>query len=235
MNQPAVVALDRLDLSFAPHSWTFADERRADIDAHFAARQRERPKLWNGRVLLMSRCALNGRSLSGSFFETDFASFLAWRDWNCPDETVTNCFAMGALRAVDGAFVVGVMGDHTANAGRIYFPAGTPEPEDVRGTTVDLTYNVVREIAEETGLTSDDYRAQDGWFAVVMRARVALLKLLHVDTSAEELRQRILDHLARDPEPELADIRIVRGPSDLDPMMTLSVMAFLQSVWRSAP
>src|SRR5262249_27078623 len=94
MNQPAVVALDRLDLSFAPHSWAFADERRADIDAHFAARQRERPKLWNGRVLLMSRCVLNGRSLSGSFFETDFASFLAWRDWNCPDETVTNCFAM---------------------------------------------------------------------------------------------------------------------------------------------
>ena len=31
------------------------------------------------------------------------------------------------------------------------------------------------------------------------------------------LRARILEHLAREREPELADIRIVRGPADLDP------------------
>ena len=157
MNEPSIVAIDALDLSFAPRPWPFADARRGEIDAHFEMRRRKTPQIWNGRVLLLSECVVGGRRLSGTFFETDFASFLAWRDWKCPDQTVTNCFAMGALRTADGAFLVGVMGAHTANSGRIYFPAGTPDPQDIQGTIVDLESNVTREVAEETGLTSDDF------------------------------------------------------------------------------
>ena len=51
---------------------------------------------------------------------------------------------------------------------------------------------MIREVAEETGLTPDDFRAQAGWSAAVMRPRVALIKMLEVDTSAEQLRRRIL-------------------------------------------
>ena len=56
---------------------------------------------------------------------------IAWRDWGFPDRAVRNCFSAGAIRASDGAFVLGVMGAQTANAGKIYFPAGTPDPSDV--------------------------------------------------------------------------------------------------------
>jgi hypothetical protein len=41
------------------------------------------------------------------------------------------------------------------------------------------------------------------------------------------LRRRILDYLAREAAPELADIRIVRSPRDFDPMMPRFVTAFL--------
>jgi 8-oxo-dGTP pyrophosphatase MutT (NUDIX family) len=235
MNETAVLAIDKLDLSFAPRRWPFADERRSEIDAHFEALRRRTPALWNGRVLLLSECMLGDCSLRGEFFETDYASFLAWRDWDWPDRTVTNCFAMGALQASDGAFLLGVMGQHTANAGRIYFPAGTPEPEDIRGTAVDLDSNVMREVAEETGLTLGDFTAEGGWCAVLPHPRLCLLKRLRATLPATELRAKILEHLARDAEPEFADIRIVRGRGDLDPMMPPFVVAFLHHAWGAGP
>jgi hypothetical protein len=50
MSKP--VAIDRLELGIAPHRWPFAEAWRDEIDAHFAARCRAVPNLWNGRVLL---------------------------------------------------------------------------------------------------------------------------------------------------------------------------------------
>ena len=41
----SVVHIDRLELTVAPKPWAFAAERRAEIDAWFAAQQREKPAL----------------------------------------------------------------------------------------------------------------------------------------------------------------------------------------------
>jgi 8-oxo-dGTP pyrophosphatase MutT (NUDIX family) len=222
-----VIPIDHVAFAFEPRRWPFAEARRAEIDAHFAARRAQRPQIWNGRVVLASRYRIAARSLAGVCFETDFASFLAWRDWDFPDVDAINVFAMGALRSRDGAFLLGVMGAHTANAGRIYFPAGTPEPDDVADGALDLAGNVVREVAEETGLATDDYAAAPGWQAIAAGARLALMKVLDADAPARELQERMRTHIAGDEHPELADIRIVRGPADFDSMMPPFVIAFL--------
>ena len=228
----AVIPIDHLALTFAPRRWPFAENRRAEIDAHFAERRARRPQLWNGQVVLASRYRIDGARLAGSCFETDFASFLAWRDWGFPDADAVNCFAMGALRSSDGAFLLGVMGPHTANAGRIYFPAGTPEPEDVADGALDLAANLTREVAEETGLTNEDYVAAAAWHAVPADARLALMKVLAADAPALELQRRMRAHIAQEKRPELADIRIVRAPADFHPMMPPFVTAFLAHVLR---
>jgi 8-oxo-dGTP pyrophosphatase MutT (NUDIX family) len=227
-----VVPLDSLDLQFAPRPWRFAEERRADVEAHFVSLKREKPDLWNGRVMMLHDWTLSDGTLKGAFLETDFASMLAWRDWGAPDDTVRNCFAQGALRSADGAFLLGVMGAHTANAGRIYFPSGTPDPDDVAGGRVDLAGSVMRELAEETGLSAADVAPDAGWHAVLAGMRIALMKTLRSAEPAEALRGRILANLARQETPELADIRVVRGPADLDPMMPSFIAAYLSEMWR---
>ncbi len=116
--------------------------------------------MWNGRVLLGRNPVFSGDRFSAAYFETDFASFLAWRDWGFPDAAVFNGFGMGALRCADGAFVLGEMGPHTANAGRIYFPSGTPDLDDIRDGMVDISGSVTRELEEETGLAPGEYGSE---------------------------------------------------------------------------
>jgi 8-oxo-dGTP pyrophosphatase MutT (NUDIX family) len=231
MSDIAVVPLDQLEMRFAPRPWPFASDRRAEIDACFARLQREKPGLWNGRVLLMHHHAISAGKLHGDFLETDFASMLAWRAFDFPDKTIKACFAVSALHTADGAFLLGLMGPHTANGGQLYFPTGTPDPDDVRGDKVDFDGSLLRELAEETGLGPADVSVTPGWHALLAGPRMPLVKMLHASQPAESLRARILAYLAREEEPELADVVIVRSPDDFDPRMPPFVMAFLNAFW----
>jgi 8-oxo-dGTP pyrophosphatase MutT (NUDIX family) len=225
---PVIHRVTTLDLSFQPRPWPFAEERRADIDAHFAIKRREKPQLWNGRILLARNPAFTGNRFGADYFESDFASFLAWRDWGFPDRDVFNGFGMGALRSCDGAFVLGEMGGHTANAGRIYFPSGTPDLDDLSDGAVDIPGSVAREVEEETGLTSADYRAGAHWDCVVSGAAIAMIRVLNVDLTGEALRAAIEANLARQDQPELSAIHLVREASDLTAAMPRFVTAFIE-------
>lgn len=228
MTSPVIHRVTTLDLAVRDAAWPFAQERRADITAHFAERQRERPKLWNGRVLLGRDPVFTGGRFAASYFETDFASFLAWRDWGFPDKTVFNGFGMGALRACDGAFVLGEMSPHTANAGRVYFPSGTPDLDDVRDGVLDIPGSVVREIEEETGLTPAEYRTDAHWHCVVTGPAIAMIRMLEVDLPGEEIRARIEANLAGQLHPELAAIHLVRDKRDFTSTMPRFVTAFIE-------
>jgi 8-oxo-dGTP pyrophosphatase MutT (NUDIX family) len=228
MTPPVIHRVTTLDLNVEPWRWRFADERRADIDAHFAIKAREKP-IWNGRVLLGRDPVFSAGRFSASYFEADFASFLAWRDWGFPDASVFNGFGMGALRGSDGAFILGEMGQHTSNAGRIYFPSGTPDLDDISDGAVDISGSVTREVEEETGLTAADYRAGAHWHCVVSGAAIAMIRILHVDLTGEVLRARIEANLARQQQPELAAIRLVREAGDFTASMPRFVTAFIEA------
>ena len=62
--------------------------------------------------------------------------------------------------------------------------------------------------------------------------RLAQFKHLKAREAADELRARILNVLSQQRQPELSDIRLVRSPADIDPMMGDYVKAFLLDVWR---
>jgi len=228
MMRPVIHRVTSFDLPVRPAQWPFAQARRAEIDAHFAQRRRER-EIWNGRVLVARNPVFTQARFSAEYFETDFASFLAWRDWGFPDRGVFNGFGMGALRSSDGAFLLGEMAPHTVNAGRIYFPAGTPDLDDVRDGKVDIAGSVAREVLEETGLTEADYAAEAHWDCVVTDASIAIFRLLRLDMPGEALRGRIEANLARQRRPELCAIHLVRGPRDFTATMPRFVTTYLEA------
>ena len=219
--------MKRLDLPVTSWHWPFAEVRRGEIDAHFADLQRKTPQLWNGRVLLGREPCFTEDIFCAEYFETDFASFLAWRDWGFPDASVFNGFGMGALRSSDGAYALGEMAAHTANAGKIYFPAGTPDLNDVRDGKVDIAGSVVREVEEETGLTTADYQVADHWDCVVAGPLIALMRGLQSDLDGAALRQRIEMNIAKQATPELAAIHLMRRQSDITTAVPPYMAAFL--------
>jgi len=225
--ETSLFRVERLELAFRPKPWAFATERRAEIEAYFAELQREKPAIWNGRVLLMHRQVVRGGVFIGDYLETDYASFSAWRAWGRPPAGVHDCFGAAAIIAADGACLLGVMGPQTFNAGNIYFPCGTPDPSDVVGGKVDLDFSVQREVKEETSIDASEFTAEPGWTTVVEGALIAQIKVLRSAQPAEVLAARVREHLSRERNPELSDIRIVRSPRDFTPAMPTFVTAFL--------
>ncbi|MGZ5853349.1 MAG: NUDIX hydrolase, partial [Xanthobacteraceae bacterium] len=95
------------------------------------------------------------------------------------------------------------------------------------GDLVDLAGSVLREVHEETGLTQADYEMQPGWTAVFAGPRIALMKELKADASADMLRGQIGNFLSQQAAPELADIHIVRSAADFNDRMPVFMTAFL--------
>jgi 8-oxo-dGTP pyrophosphatase MutT (NUDIX family) len=121
------------------------------------------------------------------------------------------------------------MGQHTSNAGRIYFPSGTPDLDDIRGSAVDIAGSVARELEEETGLTAAEYRGEADWHCVFTGPALAMIRILRVDLPGDALRARIEANLVLQPSPELAAIHLVRGLGDLNAAMPRFVTAFIEA------
>jgi hypothetical protein len=64
------------------------------------------------------------------------------------------------------------------------------------------------------------------------RRYVALLKRLTAPQKADELRARIMRHIASEERPELIDIHILRGSADFNERMPPFVTLFLEMMWR---
>lgn len=220
MSATRIETIDAYDLNLTARVWPFAEAEAERIAAHWRVQIAAKPKLFNGRVLLMGRHAIergsSGAILRGDYFETDFAAFLAWRDFGYPDPDVVNAFSMAALLGADGAFLVGEMASHTANAGKIYFPAGTPDREDVFDGKVDLTASALRELGEETGVQPHEVAFDGRWIVVYAPPRVACLKIMRLAEPAELAKSRIEAFLAKDSHAELCSMRVVRGTGDVD-------------------
>ncbi len=158
---------------------------------------------------------------------------MAWRDFGFPDKSVCNGFAMAALQSADGAFLLGEMAAHTANAGEVYFAAGTPDPSDVFDGRVDLSASVRRELEEETGIAASETNIEAGWKLVYMPPKLACMKVMRLNLEAEAAKARIEAFLARETRPELARMHIVRSMADLEGKSTPDFMrAFLASALR---
>ena len=112
-----IVRIERLELAFAPRPWPFARGRAAaEIAAHFdRAAGGQSPRCGTAGSCCCTITPSRGDVFRGAYLETDYASFVAWRDWGFPDAGGEELLlAWVRCARADGAFLLGVMGPHTA-------------------------------------------------------------------------------------------------------------------------
>jgi 8-oxo-dGTP pyrophosphatase MutT (NUDIX family) len=237
VTKTVITPLLRADARLESAEWDFARDRRAEIDAHWAKQVAAKPKMFNGTVLMQHRWSLEGGIYSTAYTPVDYASFLTWIHFGQPGIPRRNGFAMAALQGSDGAFLLGVMGDHTANAGKIYFPGGTPDMNDVTADgRVDLAGSLRRELYEETGLSPDEVVINDNWVLVTETYRAAFLKPARLIYDTKTARTLLLERLATHTDQELADFAIVRSPADINEAKTPEfASAYMRWVFAGSP
>lgn len=214
-----IVPVTGLDLRLTQEEWGFAVRERPAIAAHWAGIVAEKPTLWNGAVLICRDAVVRNGVFSACFMRTDYASFIAWRDWGRPDASVWSCFGVPVVFSADGALVIGVMGGWTLNAGKAYPPSGSLEPRDVGADgQIDLLGSMVTELREETGF---DLRAAEAgeMVAVFDGPRIAVARRHTFAEPFSTLEERFARHRAADAERELDRIEAVWSGSQTDSRM----------------
>ena len=176
---------DRLDCRLVEHRLELSGAEERRIEELWRERKkrkpgairRTRPSRSAGR---RRRRRLRATNASGRVFRGALSRLLAWKQFGQPDWGVFNCFSAPALRSSDGAFVAGEMAQDHSQPGRIYFPCGTPDREDVVGDRVDLTGCLIRELAEETGIEIDESDLAPVWRIVSYKKQRACLRVVNL-------------------------------------------------------
>lgn len=160
-----VVPLTDVRLAAGEGPLSFEVENRPAIERHWQATLAANPRLWNGPFYMFEDVRIENGVLSGTGRRTDFAAFLYWRDEGRSDG-VTHITGTSLPVLADGTLLAVRMAAHTANAGQVYFPAGSFDAADVTGGRFDVTGNIARELAEETGLEFREPDAERAFTAV---------------------------------------------------------------------
>ena len=139
----------RLVLSDQP--LPYLEDQVEQIQLYWEHITQAKKRLWNGEFFMFTDVNVNEGIMSGIGHKTDFATFMYWRD-HIRGRNITHITGTTLPSFADGSLLAIKMADHTANAGSIYFPAGSFDSKDLVEGRFNVEKNVQRELHEEIGL-----------------------------------------------------------------------------------
>ena len=234
MSESNVSRIERCHLRRRAGSWAFAERNRESIEAHWQRRRASNPGFFNGRVFVMEPPRLSGGVLEADLIETDFASFLFWKENGYPDAAARDGFGSALIRACGGEVLLGRQLPGHVNSGLLYMPGGFIDLSDVKQDgLIDIDGSIAREIGEEIGLGLQHFKRRSGYLVTQLGSQVSIAVELVSPLDAETLRKLLLQRIAQQKEPELADFAIFAKPpgaecSDVAAFSRLAVSAVLE-------
>lgn len=209
-----ILAVDDIDVRLDPGPHPFARDNAEAIAENWQHEIAANPALFDGMVVLLSQLAYRDSRLVGRCHAVNYSTFMLWRKRR-ENSGAEHAYAHAMLVAGDNALVAIRMGPHTVNAGRVYFAAGSFEPIDFRDGLVDVDFNMIREVREETGLDLSGAERGKRWHAMSTNSGTVIFRRYHETASADEIARRISAFVAAETEPEIEGPVIIRHAADL--------------------
>jgi 8-oxo-dGTP pyrophosphatase MutT (NUDIX family) len=215
MNLPlgVILPVEEIDVRLDPAQHPFEHGKEKAIAQNWQLEIAAKPALFDGKVALLSEFGYDSGRLFGRCHAVGYSTFLYWRKDRVA--TAAHAFAHPMLVTRDNALVAIRMGAHTTNAGRVYFAAGSFEPEDFPDGVVDAHGNMVREVREETGLDISDVPRGKRHYALATERGTVIFRRYFLDETADTIAARIRDFVAAESEPEIEEPVVIRDAQDL--------------------
>ncbi|MEO5759542.1 MAG: hypothetical protein ABIQ51_22115 [Mesorhizobium sp.] len=209
-----ILPVDAIDVRLDSGPHPFECDNSQAIAENWQREIAANPALFDGTVVLLSELALHDRRLSGRCHAVKYSTFMLWRQRRA-GSGAEHAYGHAMLVAGDNALVAIRMGAHTANPGRVYFAAGSFEPMDFHDGLVDVDFNMIREVREETGLDLSGAGRDMHYHAMSTARGTVIFRRYRETASADELARRIRAFVATEAEPEIEGPVIIRHAGDL--------------------
>ncbi|TPN45503.1 MULTISPECIES: hypothetical protein [unclassified Mesorhizobium] len=209
-----ILPVDAVEVRLDPGPHPFALENADAIAENWQREIAANPALFDGTVVLLSQLAWRDNRLVGRCHAINYSTFMLWRKQR-ENSGAEHAYAHAMLVAGDNALVAIRMGPRTVSAGRVYFAAGSFEPIDFREGLVDVDFNMMREVREETGLDLSAARRGVRYHALSTASGTVIFRRYHVTAPADEIARRISAFVASETDPEIEAPVIIRHAADL--------------------
>ncbi|RCW86144.1 NUDIX hydrolase [Phyllobacterium bourgognense] len=208
---PLNKAVIRIDS--APLEYGISNETA--IAAGWVSATAANPAIFNGPFFMADEAGVADDAFQARYHRTRFATMMHWKA-DARNVKPWHIFAVGVIVSRDNKLIAGRMAASTSAAGRIYFPAGSFDEEDVSGDFIDIDANMHREVQEETGIKlSGAGRRDDQLFLVTASRSIALFRRHYFDMSGEALLEHIRGHIAAEVDSELDDITAISAAGEM--------------------
>lgn len=209
-----VVAIERARVRLVDEPLAYQIDNRAAIEANWRRETIANPALYNGPVFLAPEADLRDGVLEARYARADFATLMHWRGDGAPDRP-WHIFGVGVVVSSDNRLIAARMAARTALGGRVYFPAGSVDTEDMNAGEADYDACMAREVMEETGLDLGWARPESTLHLVSFRRSIALFRRFHFPLPADQIAAHVRNHIDTQGTPELDDVVIVSAAGEM--------------------
>jgi 8-oxo-dGTP pyrophosphatase MutT (NUDIX family) len=204
------VQLSGVSLSVKEGPHPFEAENLDEINRNWSAELKEKPRLFDGQLTMFDAHDFTDGHLTARCHLVRFATFLYWRKV-APVAGAEHFFAHAVPVTHDNSLIAIRMASHTANAGQVYFAAGSFDPNDFRSGLVDIEANMVREVMEETGLDLGAAKAETRYTALHFGGQTVLFRRYQFDMDTSTVSELVDRHLKNDRDPEIDGTVAIRN------------------------